>query len=43
MFTLTIFEILLSEGTSLSSPAQRDTGIKRIKVSGEYQKTLDIF
>ena len=31
MFTLTIFEILLSEGRSVLSPAQRGTGSERVK------------
>ena len=32
MFTLTIFEILLSEGRSVLSLAQRGTGSKRVNV-----------
>ena len=32
MFTLTVFEILLSEGRSVLSPAQRGTGSERINV-----------
>ena len=32
MFTLTVFEILLSEGRSVLSPAQRGTGRERIDV-----------
>ena len=31
MFTLTVFEILLSEGRSVGRPAQRGTGSKRTK------------
>ena len=31
MFTLTVFEILLSEGRSVLSPAQRVTGSERVK------------
>ena len=32
MFTLTIFEILLSEGTSVLPPDQRDSGSNRVNV-----------
>ena len=31
MFTLTVFEILLSDGRSVLSPAQRGTGSERVK------------
>ena len=31
MFTLTVFEILLSEGRSVLSSAQRGTGSERVK------------
>ena len=31
MFTLTVFKILLSKGTSVLSPAQRGAGSKRVK------------
>ena len=33
MFTLTVFELLLSENRSVLSPAQRGTGSERVKVS----------
>ena len=32
MFTLTVFEILLSEGRSVLSPTQRGTGSERVNV-----------
>ena len=40
MFALTVFEILLFEGKSLLSPAQRETGSKRVKVSVKNQKNI---
>ena len=40
MFTLTVFEILLSEGRSVLSPAQRGTGNERAKVSLKNQKNI---
>ena len=40
MFSPTIFEILLSEGKSIISPAQRDTGSKRVNVSVKNQSNI---
>ena len=40
MFTPTVFEILLSEGRSVISPAQRGTGSKRVKVSVKKQTNI---
>ena len=42
IFTLTVFEILLSEGRSVLSPAERGTGSKRVKVSVKNQKNIGI-
>ena len=43
MFSPTIFEILLSEGKSIMSPAQRDTGSKRGNVSVKNQSNIGNF
>ena len=40
MFTATIFEILMSEGRSVLSPAQRDTENGRVKVSVKNQNNI---
>ena len=40
MFTPTVFEILLSEGRSVISPAQRGTGSESVKVSVKKQKNI---
>ena len=40
VFTLTVFEILLSKGRSVLWPAQLDTGDKRVKVSLKNQKNI---
>ena len=40
MFTPTVFEILLSEGRSVISPAQRGTGSERVKVSVKKQTNI---
>ena len=37
MFTLTVFEILLSEGRPVLSPAQRGTGSERVNVMNNLQ------
>ena len=42
IFTLTVFEILLSEGRSVLSPAERGTGSERVKVSVKNQKNIEI-
>ena len=42
IFTLTVFEILLSEGRSVLSPAERGTGSERVKVSVKNQKNIGI-
>ena len=43
MFTLTVFEILLSKRWSVLSPAQWDTGRKRVKVSVKNKTTCSEF
>ena len=40
MFALTVFEILLSGGKSVLSPAQRGTGSEGVKVSMKNQKNI---
>ena len=40
MFALTVFEILLFEGKSVLSPAQRETGSEGVKVSVKNQKNI---
>ena len=40
VFTLTAFEILLFEGRSVVSPAQRVTWSERVKVSVKNQKNI---
>ena len=40
MFTLTVLKILLSEGRSVLSPAQRGAGNERAKVSLKNQKNI---
>ena len=40
MFTLTVFEILLSQGRSVLWPAQQVIGSKRVKVSVKNQKNI---
>ena len=42
MFTLNVFEILLSKGRLVSSPAQRGTGSERVIVSVKNQKHFRI-
>ena len=39
-FALTVFEMLLSEGKSVLSPAQRGTGSEGVKVSVKNQKNI---
>ena len=43
VFTVTVFEILLFEGRSVLSPAQRGTGSEKVKVSVKNQKNIWIF
>ena len=40
MFTLNVFEILMSEGRLVLSPALRGTGSERVKVSVKNQKNI---
>ena len=40
MFTLTVFEILLSQGRSVLWPTQQVIGSKRVKVSVKNQKNI---
>ena len=40
VFTFTVFEILLFKVRSVLSFAQRETGSKRIKISGKKQKKI---
>ena len=40
MFALTVFEILLFEGKSVLSPAQRETGSEGVKASVKNEKNI---
>ena len=40
MFALTVFEILLFEGQSVLSPAQREAGSEGVKVSVKNPKNI---
>ena len=42
MFTLTVFELLLSEGGSVLSPPLRGKGSERVKVSVKNQNLLKL-
>ena len=42
MFTPTVFEILISEGRAVLSPAERGTGSERVKVLVKNQKIFGI-
>ena len=42
MFTLTVFEILLSKGRSVLSPAQRGTGSESVKMSSNNDQEKGI-
>ena len=42
MFTLTVFEILLSQSRLVLSPAQRGRGSEIVKISVKNQKTIQL-